>query len=74
LATSVDAVASDCAINRFAVFAVEFATEPAKVIIGFAYVPQFLRDEFQDNDVVQIANDRYIIGEDVFRIAKVNEY
>ena len=49
-------------------------TERVKVVVRFTNVLHFPRDEFDDDDVVEITNDRNIVGEDIFGIAEIDEH
>ena len=73
LPPAVEAVASDRCIYASVMLAVEFFAVTAVVLVSFTHMLQFARDEFQDNDVVEVTDDRYIVRENVFGITEVHE-
>gem|GEM_PF-6760217 len=73
LALTIDSVASNYRINILPVGFVKFIAELTKVVVGNAYVMQFADDEFDDDHIVEITYDRNVVGQDIFRIGKVNK-
>jgi hypothetical protein len=73
LPPAVESIAANGRIHAGIVFAVEIVAIPAEVIIGLTDVLQFARYEFQDDDVIEIADDRNIVGQYVFRVAEIDE-
>ena len=69
----IQAIAPHCRIHTFLMFTIELVAKPAVVLVGFANVLQFARNEFQDNDVVEIADDRDLIRKNIFGVAEVYE-
>jgi len=69
----IEAVATDRGIDAAVMFAVEFLTVTAVIPVGFTHVLQFARCEFQDNDIVEVTDDRNLIRENVFGIAEIYE-
>ncbi len=69
----IEPIAPHCRIHIAVMFAVELVAKPAVVLVSFTNMLQFARYEFQDNDVVEIADDRNIIRKDIFRVAEIYE-
>ncbi len=73
LPSAIQAVATDRGIDTAIMFAVEFLAKPAVVLVGLPNMLQFAGNEFQDDDVIEIANDRNVIGKNVLRVAEIYE-
>ena len=69
----VAAIAPDGRLQIAVVFAVEGLAKPAIVYISFAHVLKLARDQFQDNDIIEITDDRDIIRKNIFGVAEVHE-
>ena len=69
----IEAIAPDGRIHIVVVFTVELVAKPAIVLVCFTNVLQLARNEFQDNDVVEIADDRNIVRKDILRVAEIYE-
>ena len=67
-------VAPDGGVEGIGKFAVEIVPEPAEVVVGLPYVLHLAGDQFDDDDVVEIADDRYIVRQDIFRVAEIDEH
>ncbi len=74
LALAIEAIAANGAIDLFSVLRVKVVAKAAKVIVGITNVLQFTRDEFDDNHVIEIADNRNVVGQNIFGITKVNEH
>ena len=68
----IQAIAPYRCIQSAVMLVVEFLAKPAVVLVGFANVLQFARDEFQDDDVVEVTDDR-LIGRFLLRNGKVKD-
>ena len=73
LAPPVQAIAADNRVNAGVSVLLEILAEAAEVIVGYANVEQFARDELNNDHVVKIANDGNIIGKNILRIRKIDE-
>ncbi len=74
LPAPVDSVAAHRGIEIIAVLAVEVLPKLAKVVIGFLHMMQVPNHELHDNDIVEVANDRDVVGQYILGITKVDEY
>ena len=73
LPSTIQAVAADRGIDTAVMFAVEFLAKPAEILVGLPNMLQFAGNEFQDDDVIEIANDRNVIRKNVLGIAEIYE-
>ena len=73
LALPVEAVAANHRVDIGSVFLFEFVAKCAEVIVGFAHMQQFTRDEFDDDDVIEVTNNRNVVREDIFGVREIDE-
>ena len=73
LPSAIQAIATDRGVDTAIMCAVEFVAIPAVVLVSFANMLQFAGNEFQDDDVIEIANDRDVVGKNVLGIAEIYE-
>lgn len=74
LALAVQAVTPNGAIDLRAVFVVKVLTKITKIVVRFANVPKISCYEFNNNDIIEIADDRNIVGQNIFGITEVDEH
>ena len=73
LPPAVETVAAHRRIHTAVVFVVELFPVTAVVLVRFAHVLQFACDEFEDDDIVEVTDDRNIVRKNVFGIAEIHE-
>lgn len=73
LSPAIETVAAHRCVDAAIVLVVELISVAAIVLVGLAYVLQLSRYELQDDDIVEVADDRYLVRKNIFGVAEIHE-
>ncbi len=73
LPSPVETVAPHRRVDAAIMLPVEFFAVAAVILVGFPDVLQLTRHQLEDDHVIKVPDDRYLIGKDVFGVAEIHE-
>ncbi len=73
LSLTIQAIATNRGVNVFAVFLFEVVPIGAEIGVGLEHMHQFPGDEFEDDDIIEVTDDRNVIGKYVLGVGEVHK-
>ena len=72
-ASAIEPVAANRRVDTLTVLRVEVVAKPAEFLVGFPHVFELEHDQLDDDHVVEITDDRHVVGQNVFGIAEIDK-